>query len=128
MPLADTVSVDVATSSVSEDMPNTPAVLLTPAISEKTHVGLEASPLPSRKRGRDDIETDMEASPAVRRVRPRTETYKPPLGRSLWNMVTKPIVSFIEGFKHGLKPDMEKLEPNIQSASEDASASNRNEA
>lgn len=55
----------------------------------------DADGFASRKRRRDDEEgADQE-----RIVRVSTDKYKPPVGVSLWDGITRPIRSFFEGFK-----------------------------
>ncbi|KAI0091455.1 hypothetical protein BDY19DRAFT_991161 [Irpex rosettiformis] len=92
---------------IEDDTSSTVAVPSTPSVSEKAPIIPKAVPAYSRKRARDsdDDDDDISVSPAKRQVRPRTDSYKPPLGRALWDLVTKPITSFIQGFKHGIKPD-----------------------
>ncbi|KAI0685610.1 hypothetical protein BC835DRAFT_1383276 [Cytidiella melzeri] len=103
-PSAVNGAVAAASESVQDDTPST-AIPFTSSIPTKTRVDSDAPPSLTRKRARDDSQIDSDDSPSKRHIRRRTDSYKPSLSKALWNMVTKPIVSFIEGFKHGLKPD-----------------------
>lgn len=57
----------------------------------------------SRKRARDeDEDEDGEGQRDQRVVRQRSDSYKPARGEALWNLLTKPFRSFVEGFQQGL--------------------------
>ncbi|KAI0339635.1 hypothetical protein BDW22DRAFT_1361210 [Trametopsis cervina] len=106
-PVAASAEPEEAATTIA-DAPSSATVPSTPRASEKAPIDSAASPSLLRKRGRDDSEVDEQTSTPKRHVRARTDSYKTPRGQALWSAITKPISSFIQGFKHGLRPEREQ--------------------
>lgn len=56
----------------------------------------------SRKRGRDEDQDEDSSKDDGRVVRQRTNSYRPSRGEAIWQTLTKPFRSFVDGFKQGL--------------------------
>ncbi|KIP04512.1 hypothetical protein PHLGIDRAFT_129438 [Phlebiopsis gigantea 11061_1 CR5-6] len=104
-----------AASGTDAHAPPPPSNDAPPPLAESQPVGRESDapaddkPGPpqassSRKRARDaeDDDEDGEGQSDQRVVRQRSNSYTPARGEALWNILTKPFRSFVEGFQQGL--------------------------